>query len=252
MARRSAMPGFQRPLPPSGPLWLEVTGFPGADGWRAGFTTRRAGGDLSAVLPMLGLPELPVFRLTQLHGTRIISVGPEDALRPPFPEGDGLATSRRGIFLAVASADCVPIALFDPVHSAGAVLHAGWRGTRSRIVQSGVELLQRSFGSRPESLRAMIAPSIGSCCYRVGRDVLKEFQAAGHELDGLWREEGDGGFLDLPGANRRALLDSGLDPARIHSSGLCTHCLPTLFPSYRREGAGVGRILTFLGSSAAS
>ncbi|MCI0656647.1 MAG: peptidoglycan editing factor PgeF [Acidobacteria bacterium] len=246
------MPSPERPTAPSGPLWLEVTGFPGIDGWRAGFTTRRAGGDLSAVLPILGFPELPVFRLSQLHGARVVTIGPQDTHRPPFPEGDGLATSLRGVLLAVASADCVPIALFDPERSAGAILHAGWRGTRSRIVQAGVETLRKSFGSRPESLKAMIAPSIGPCCYRVGREVLEEFRAAGHILDGLWREEGDGGFLDLPGTNRRALLDSGLDPARIYSSGLCTHCLPALFPSYRREGAGAGRILTFLGSTSAS
>jgi purine-nucleoside/S-methyl-5'-thioadenosine phosphorylase / adenosine deaminase len=246
------MPRPDRLSPPSGPLWLEVTGFPGSDGWRAGFTTRRAGGDLSGVLPILGLAELPVIRLSQVHGARVITVGPHDARRLPPPEADGLATSLRGVVLAVASADCVPIALFDPVHSAGAILHAGWRGTRSRIVQAGVETLQKSFGSRPESLKALIAPSIGACCYRVGSDVLEEFRAAGHILDGLWSKEGDGGFLDLPGANRRALLESGVDPARIYSSGLCTHCLPTLFPSYRREGAGAGRILTFLGSIPAS
>jgi YfiH family protein len=246
------MPDPERSLPASGPLWLEVTGFPGSDGWRAGFTTRRAGGDLSGVLPILGLPELPVFRLAQQHGARVITVGPRNTHQLPFPEGDGMATSLRGVVLAVASADCVSIALFDPVRSAGAILHAGWRGTRSRIVRAGVETLQQSFGSRPESLRAMIAPSIGPCCYRVGRDVLEEFRTAGHVLDGLWREEGDGGFLDLAGMNRRALLESGMDPARIYSSGLCTHCLPTLFPSYRREGAGAGRILTFLGSTPAS
>jgi len=246
------MPGPERPSTPSGPLWLEVTGFPGSDGWRAGFTTRRAGGDLAGVLPILGLPDLPVFRLSQIHGARVVTVGPHDQHRLPFSEGDGLATARRGVVLAVASADCVPIALFDPVHLAGAILHAGWRGSRSGIARAGVEALQRSFGSRPESLKALIAPAIGACCYRVGTEVLKEFRSAGHILDGCWREVGDGGFLDLPGLNRRALIESGLDPGRIYSSGLCTHCMPGLFPSYRRDGAGAGRILTFLASTPAS
>lgn len=246
------MPNLEPPPPPpSGPLWLEVTGFPGTDGWRAGFTTRRAAGDLSGVLPMLGLQGLPVFRLSQIHSARVITVGPGDQ-PSTAPEGDGLVTSRRGVVVAVASADCVPIALFDPVQCAGAVLHSGWRGTRSRIVRAGVEALRNKFGSRPEHLKAMLAPSIGPCCYRVGSELLEEFRATGHSLDGLWRAEGDGGHLDLPGLNRLALLESGVDPARIYASGLCTHCLPTLFPSYRRDGAGTGRILTFLGSSLTS
>ena len=246
------MPSPERPVSPTGPLWLEVTGFPGVEGWRAGFTTRHAGGDLSTVLPILGFAELPVFRLSQHHGARVVTFGPQDRPGPPFPEGDGLATSLRGVVLAVATADCVPIVLFDPVHSAGAILHAGWRGTRSRIVRAGVDALRHGFGSRPESLKAMMAPAIGPCCYRVGTDVLEEFRSAGHSLDGLWRAEGDGGFLDLPGTNRRMLLEAGLDPEQIHSSGFCTHCLSTLFPSYRREGACAGRILTFLGSTPAS
>jgi purine-nucleoside/S-methyl-5'-thioadenosine phosphorylase / adenosine deaminase len=246
------MPSPERILPPSGPLWLEVTGFPGSDGWLAGFTTRSAGGDLSRVLPMLGLPNAPVFRLSQQHGTRVITIDSQDEPRPPFPEGDGLATALRGVVLAVASADCVPVALFDPDHSVGALLHAGWRGTRSRIVREGVETMRRSYGSRPESLRALMGPAIGHCCYRVGREVLDEFRSAGHVLDGLWRADGDGGFLDLPGVNRQALVEAGVDATRIHSSGLCTHCLPALFPSYRREGAGAGRVLTFLGSTPAS
>ena len=234
--------------PPSGPLWLEVTGFPGVAGWRAGFTTLRAGGTLDPVLPMLGWPGLPVFRLIQRHGTQINVVGPQDDPHHPPREGDGLATARRGVVVAVASADCVPIVLFDPRRCAGAVLHAGWRGTRSQIAREGVAILGRCFGSRPEDLRAMLAPAIGKLCYRVGKDVLEDFAAAGHDLDGLVLETGDGTFLDLVEANRRELAGAGLSPARIHAAGLCTHCLPGLFPSYRRDGPGTGRILTFLGS----
>jgi len=246
-------PGRERPTPPSGPLWLEVTGFPGSDGWRAGFTTRRAGGELAGVLPLLGWSGLPAFRLSQVHGTRMVEVGPPDDPRLPPRQGDGLLTARRGVILTVASADCVPVVLFDPEHSAGAVLHAGWRGTRSRIAREGVEALHRRFGSRPESLRALLGPAIGRCCYRVGEEVVEEFSAAGYSLDSLFhREEGNGAHLDLSGANRLDLCDAGVDSASIQSVGWCTHCLAGLFPSYRREGSGTSRILTFLGSSPAS
>jgi len=223
---------------------MEITGFPGREGWKAGFTTRRAGGELDAVLPLLGWEGVPVLRPHQRHGNRVVAV--ESATAPP--EADGLATSHRGLVIAVASADCVPLILFDSTRGAGAVLHAGWRGTRSRIASAGVALLARSFGSRPEALIGLLGPSIGPCCYRVGDDVLREFLSAGY-TESLFRRDADGFLLDLAEANRADLIAAGVPPTHIRLTGLCTQCLPGLFPSYRRDGARVGRILTFLGSS---
>jgi len=228
---------------------MEITGFPGRDGWRAGFTTRRAGGDLAAVLPLLGWEGLPTLKPIQQHGKRIVAIDAAAALPSVPPQGDGLATSRRGLVVAVASADCVPLILFDNARGAGAVLHAGWRGTRSRIAREGVALLRSVFGSRPEDLIGLLGPAIGPCCYRVGGDVVGEFLAAGYPEHPLFRRDGDGFLLDLAEANRTDLIEAGVSPAQIRPTGLCTRCLPGLFPSYRRDGARAGRILTFLGSS---
>ena len=210
---------------------MELARFPDGNDWRAGYTLRRAEGGLGGVLPSLGWSDLPVFRLRQQHGCHIVAISETDVSGPPLPEGDGLMTSRRGVVLTVASADCVPIVLFDAQREAGAVLHAGWRGTRLRIAQEGVAALGRRFGSRPEGLRALMGPAIGPCCYRVGQEVEDEFRRAGLDLTGLWREDEAGRFLDLPGANRRQLVSAGLDPGRIHAAELCTHCLPDRFPS---------------------
>lgn len=227
---------------------MEVPGFPGREGWRSGFTTRRAHGEMAGVLELLGWSGLPVFRLEQRHSAEIVPIGSgETADRGR--SGDGLASERRGIVLAVASADCVPIVLFDPARPAAAVLHAGWRGTCSRIARAGVETMRRMYGTPPAALRAMIGPAIGSCCYRVGADVVEQFRAAGHPLDALLRPEGEGGFLNLSEANRRDLSEAGVSRENIRSVELCTGCLAGLFPSYRRDGAATGRILTFVGST---
>ena len=227
---------------------MEVPGFPGSTGWRAGFTTRRAGGEMEGVLELLGWSGAPVFRLEQRHGTEIVPVLPGETAERRKP-GDGLTSERRGMVLAVASADCVPVVLFDPDRPAAAVLHAGWRGTRSHIARAGVDTMRRLYGSSPATLRAMIGPAIGSCCYRVGSEVVEQFQEAGHPIDALFRPDGEGGFLNLSEANRRDLSEAGVNPANIRSADLCTRCLAGLFPSYRRDGERTGRILTFVGSS---
>ena len=53
--------------------------------------------------------------------------------------------------------------------------------------------------------------------------------------------------LDVRSANLRQLLGAGLDPARIFQADDCTACRTDLYHSYRREGAGAGRMVSFVG-----
>jgi purine-nucleoside/S-methyl-5'-thioadenosine phosphorylase / adenosine deaminase len=231
-------------------LLLEVPGFPDSPGWRAGFTTRRANGELTRILPLLGWDALPWIRPAQRHGRRVLFVPgpPSDALASPR-EADGLATASRGVLIAIAAADCVPIILFDSRNDAGAVLHAGWRGTCAGIAREGVEVLRKRCRSRPGDLRAVIGPSIGPCCYEIGSEVVEAFRSAGHALEPILRSRGEREHLDLREANRRILLQAGVAPERIHDLDLCTRCREDLFPSYRRDGSSAGRLLAFLGSA---
>jgi purine-nucleoside/S-methyl-5'-thioadenosine phosphorylase / adenosine deaminase len=190
-----------------------------------------------------------MFRPSQVHGIRVFRVEEQDEASSFREEGDGLATRRRGVVLAVGCADCVPLILLDSRVHAGAVLHAGWRGTLARIAREGVRLLQEAWASRPSDLTVWIGPSIGPCCYRVGEEVIRAFGLAGFSLPALVQLEATGPHLDLVAANREVLAQSGVPPERIFSSGLCTRCHPKLFPSYRREGSRAGRLLGFLGSS---
>jgi hypothetical protein len=231
-------------------LGVEIPGFPGRDGWRAGFTTRRVGEDLGPLRRAYGWDDRPLFRLRQEHGTKVWTVeGPGEA--GGFPRaGDGLATSAEGVILAVASADCVPLILFDSRAGAGAVLHAGWRGTCAGIAREGIRVLGERFGCHPADLRAVIGPAIGACCYRVGPEVMEAFALSGHSLPAI-RSGDHGSSLDLRKANRLLLAGSGVPESSIHDVDLCTRCRGDLFPSYRRDGAGAGRFLAYLAPPAA-
>jgi YfiH family protein len=191
-----------------------------------GFGTRRA--------------EVPanLTTLKQVHSTTCVVAG---GRRGVLGEGDGLLENTPGAAVAVKTADCVPILLVDCSHRAVAAVHAGWRGTASEIVRRAVEHLQREFGSVPLDLDAAIGPAIGPCCYEVGPDVAAHFPKS--------LETGRDGrpHVDLAGANRWQLLASGLDAARIYTSGLCTMCLPNEFHSYRRDKQDAGRMFSFAG-----
>lgn len=184
-------------------------------------------------------------------------------------KGDASMTAYPGLLLAVQTADCVPILLVDAKKRAVAAVHAGWRGTLARIAEKTVGLMQLQFGSKAGDLMAAIGPSIGSCCYEVGAELVTKFTAqfadaatyfdearSGEEPNPLqWMNMMPPGHqpppknvrLDLAKANLSQLRAAGLREKNIFASNLCTACHPELFFSYRKQGPVSGRIMGAVG-----
>ena len=150
-------------------------------------------------------------------------------------EGDALLENAPGHAVGVKTADCVPILLVDVEHRAVAAVHAGWRGTVQRIVQSAVAAMAAEFGTRPGGLHAAIGPGIGKCCYEVGSEVAAQFGETGTCR------------IDLTEANRQQLIEAGIPEAHIYAAQLCTKCGVEDFHSYRRDRERAGRMLSFAG-----
>jgi hypothetical protein len=181
-------------------------------------------------------------------------------------------TDSPGLLLGIQTADCIPILVADRKRRAVAAFHAGWRGTVSRIVQSGVGRMRLEFGSKPEDLIAAIGPGIGPCCYAVGDEVLSSFESQFAYARELFREVYDADqvhlrypmlfltqrapghseigpslHLNLAEANRRQLLAAGLKPSAIQFVGGCTNCQPEMFFSHRGSQGRAGRMMSVIG-----
>ena len=207
------------------------------------------GDDWPAVAETIGVPNRSLVRVTQVHGRRVLTL---DRSRGPavgvghHVEADALASDDDSVALAVRAADCVPILLADPRTGAVGVAHAGWRGTVAGVAGALVDTMQKQLGVCRADLIAAIAPSIGPCCYDVGPEVRAAFEAAGYvrsDVEHWFQARRDGGLvLDLWLANEQHLIAAGVPPSRIHVARLCTASHVDLFPSYRREAAGAGRL----------
>jgi YfiH family protein len=137
--------------------------------------------------------------------------------------GDGLWTEEPGIPMLALGADCALIAIArtngsDP---ALAVLHAGWKGLLAGIVESAADILGPGFA-------AVVGPTIGPCCYEVGEEVARPFQARFGDEIVTDRK------LDLWTAAEHAALDAGA--STVERLDLCTRCNADLFFSERRTG----------------
>jgi YfiH family protein len=152
---------------------------------------------------------------------------------------DGLITDVPGIPLMLRFADCVPILLYDPAHEAIGIVHAGWRGTVSKVLTNTVAAMGSSFDTRPNALIACIGPSIGPCCYPVGEDVQARAREAFPERGDLLVRRNGHVHLDLWQANVIQLRALGVE--QIEVAQVCTSDMTADFYSWRREGAQTGR-----------
>jgi YfiH family protein len=177
--------------------------------------------------------------LKQVHGA-VVAPAPWNGT----PEADAAVAAQPGLVLGIQTADCLPVLLVDPQRRLVAAAHAGWRGTAAGVTRQAVrELVAR--GSRPRDIVAALGPGIGPCCYEVGEELREAFGPAGAVF---FRPGPDGKpHLDVRAANVRQLLEAGLPEEAIHHLPDCTHCHPDLYHSYRREGHGSGRMISFVG-----
>lgn len=219
------------------------------------FTTRQlelsAPADVQRLADSVGARDASMLR--QVHGRDVVVVRNGRPSVPDRPEADVLVSNATDTAIAVRAADCVPLLLADRVTGAVAAVHAGWRGTAARAAVAAVEALAREFGTRPADLIAAIGPSIGSCCYEVGTELVDAFAAAGHEryLIDRWfvapppprgSRERPKLRLDVAGSNRDQLILAGVEEGNIHLSGLCTAMHLDILTSYRAEREKAGRI----------
>jgi hypothetical protein len=182
----------------------------------------------------------------QVHGNQIVEV--KDRHLKEAGEADGMVTAERDIFLAVLTADCVPILFVAPKNKIVAAVHAGWRGTLAGIVQQMVQRFEQQYGILPSELEVALGPAIGVCCYQVKDDVAKPLMKRWGSLTtpSIQVKEGKS-FVNLRRLNRDILRASGVPGPQLYEIGPCTSCAAEEFFSYRRQGGETGRQMSFIG-----
>ncbi len=182
--------------------------------------------------------------MNQIHSDGIVI---KNNKKPSFPTADAMITNLKGVGLAIKTADCVPIFLYDDNKKVAAAIHAGWRGTALKIVKKVIKKLEQEFDVDVNTLYAFVGPAINQQCYEVGKDVYEHFGFLGKSKNDFFYKSKSGKFLmNLKGINVYMLENYGLDPSKIEVSDICTHCQSELFYSYRRDREHSGRNISFI------
>ncbi|MFJ8886241.1 peptidoglycan editing factor PgeF [Streptomyces sp. NPDC102402] len=180
----------------------------------------------------LGLDPARVVWMNQVHGREVAVVdGPwGDASGPSeIPAVDAVVTTRRGLPLAVLTADCTPVLLADPVAGVIAAAHAGRPGLVAGVVPAAVETMI-TLGAEPSRIVAHTGPAVCGRCYEVPEQMRAEVAEV---VPASWSETGWG----TPAVDVTAGVHAQLDELGVrerHGSPFCTLESGDHF-SYRRD-----------------
>ncbi|MCP5061115.1 MAG: peptidoglycan editing factor PgeF [Ignavibacteriae bacterium] len=182
----------------------------------------------------LNLSEDKVVIQKQTHGDTInIIDSPSQNL-----EGDAIITSTPNIGLAISTADCNNIFIYDKSKKVIAAVHSGWKGTEIKILKKTLNKLKDNYNSDPKDLIVYAGPAISKENYEVGEEVAAKFDKKYVEK----KNNSSKYFLDLKNANLDMVLDFGVPESNIQFSQMCSFETEKL-QSYRREGENSGRAL---------
>jgi YfiH family protein len=181
----------------------------------------------------IGLNEKIISYQKQVHEDKINFVDSYGSCG----ECDALITTKKNLGLAISSADCPAIFVYDPARELIAAIHSGWKGTEKQIVRKTIQKLRNEFSCDPSNLFCYIGPSISKINYQVGEDVAIRFN------NKFVDKRDNKYFLDLAGANLNMLIDEGIKRVNVQVSLLCSYEYSNILHSYRRDGVRSGRAL---------
>lgn len=148
--------------------------------------------------------------------------------------GDALITSQTNLGLAISTADCTNIYLYDFRTKIISAVHSGWAGTEKKILKKTISIMKDKFGTNPNDLFVYFGPSICQNNYQVGSEFLSKFNDKYFSLiEGKY-------YLDLKLLNFDMLLEEGIPKEQIEVSDICSFGNEK-FHSYRRDKENSGR-----------
>jgi len=115
-----------------------------------------------------------IFLLHQFHSNKLIFIGKNFKFNKRKIKADAIVTDQKKLPIAILTADCVPILLYDSKKKIIAAIHAGWKGSFKGIIKKVINFMLLK-GCKENTITAAIGPSIQQNSYNVGNEFKQRF-----------------------------------------------------------------------------
>ncbi|KUK76404.1 MAG: Putative cytoplasmic protein [candidate division WS6 bacterium 34_10] len=86
---------------------------------------------------------------------------------------DSVLTNNRDVVLALLTADCLQITLYDSKHSVLGLIHAGFKWQDARIIDNTFKVMENEFDSEPKDVLIHLGNCISPEYYRWDSNIFK-------------------------------------------------------------------------------
>jgi YfiH family protein len=188
--------------------------------------------------------------ISQVHSKKVVLID-KDNFNKQFT-ADGMITQDHNINIAVLTADCCPIFLFDDDASFVSCLHSGWKGCYLNIVENALKKINK-IQTNTKKINAIIGPCLNKVNYEVSNDFKEKFlkKNLSYKRFFIKKNDKDKHLFDMRGIIKFQLKEKNI--SKIEDIDIDTYSNKNLFYSHRRSthtnNLPTGRMINIIGFS---
>ncbi len=197
-------------------------------------------------LKNLGIKNKKIVFINQIHSDKIFLINNKNYKDNFY--GDGIITKEKELALAVLTADCAPIFIFDNQKNFVSCLHAGWKGALNNISAKCIKKLNKK-NIKIKNIIAIVGPCLGLMNFEVDKKFKFKFISKNNSYMRFFKYKNKHKDLfDLRGLLNFQLKEEGLK--NIYNIKRDTYKNSKMFFSHRRathlkQGA-TGRMINII------
>lgn len=180
--------------------------------------------------------KFPIVLVNQIHGNNVLLIDDETKITEAekFIDADAIVTNLKNLNIAVLTADCVPILLFDEQNQIIAAVHAGWQGAFKNVLNNAIDEMIK-IGAKIENIKAAIGPCIRQNSYEIDQNFYDRFlkENSANQKFFIKSAKQNHYLFDLVGYVKEKLILKGI--AEIFDAQIDTYQDEEKFFSYRRN-----------------
>ena len=114
-----------------------------------------------------------IFLLHQIHSNKFVFINKYSKYLKK-KKADAVITNIPRLPIAILTADCAPILIYDKQKKMAAAIHAGWKGAYKGIILKVINFMIKK-GCKRKNMIAVIGPCIAQKSYNVREDFRRKF-----------------------------------------------------------------------------
>ena len=130
--------------------------------------------NLKIVKSKIGKNPKEIFLVKQIHSNKFIFLSKNAKIKNRSINADAIITEKKNFPIAILTADCVPLLLFDKKKKMIAAIHAGWKGAFKGVINKVIKFMLKKGCSRKD-ITVAVGPSIAQKNYNVKLNFKNKF-----------------------------------------------------------------------------